>query len=112
MITPELHGGKTTKLVFTILLGLTTAAFTGQALAQGGTWATKTSMLTARGGFATSVVNGVIYTVGGQNSSENSGMGTVEAYDPGSNTWTTKASMSTARVFLGTTVVNGILYAI
>jgi hypothetical protein len=67
-------------------------------------------MPTARQGLGTSVVNGVIYAVGGF---DNAGrpLGTVEAYDSPSDTWTTKASMPTARALLGTSVVNGVIYA-
>ncbi len=40
--------GKMNKGIFTILLGLSVSAFTSQALAQGGTWETKTPMPAAR----------------------------------------------------------------
>ena len=78
----------------------------------GGTWTTKAPMPTARSGLANSVsvVNGVLYAVGGGN---NFGLfATVEAYNPATDTWTTKASMPTARANLGVGVVNGILYAV
>jgi hypothetical protein len=57
------------------------------------------------------VVGGVLYAVGGNNG-DNSGLTTVEAYDPTSDTWTSKASMPTSRYALGVAVVNGILYAV
>jgi hypothetical protein len=66
-------------------------------------------MPTARYGVATSVVNGVIYAVGGNNGGF---LGTVEAYDPASDTWTTKASMPTVRYLLSASVVNGVIYAV
>ena len=75
------------------------------------TWTTKASMPTARWGLATEVVNGVIYAMGGYDSSNNS-VGTVEAYDPVSDTWTTKTSMPTARDLLGASMANGVIYAV
>jgi len=67
-------------------------------------------MPTARLVLASTVVNGVIYAIGGEHSS--AVLGTVEAYDPVSDTRTTKASMPTARFALSTSVVNGIIYAV
>jgi N-acetylneuraminic acid mutarotase len=92
-------------MVFTLFVGLSTV----QLFAQGGTWATKTSMPTPRQQLGTSVVNGLVYAIGGYNESY---LGTVEAYDPASDTWTTKASMPTARNGLSTSVVNGVIYAV
>ena len=88
-----------TKLIFTMLLGFTTAAFTGQALAQG-TWETKMSMPSDHYGFGTGVVNGIIYAVGGINN-QSMNVGTMEAYDPVINTWMPKAPMPTTRHALG-----------
>jgi N-acetylneuraminic acid mutarotase len=70
------------------------------------TWTTKTPMPTVRLGFAVGVVNGILYTVGGD------AAGTVEAYDPVTNAWTTRQPMLTPRSQLGVGVVNGILYAV
>jgi len=67
-------------------------------------------MPTARGYLSTSVVNGILYAVGGGN--ESGVLGTVEAYDPASDTWSTKASIPTARYEFGTSVVNGVIYAV
>src|ERR1044071_5718360 len=55
------------------------------------TWTSKASMPTARGDFGVGVINGVLYAVGGQDSS--GALATVEAYDPLTDTWTTKTSM-------------------
>src|SRR5439155_8125934 len=77
------------------------------------TWTPRASMPTARYALSTSVVNGVIYAVGGYHNGINAGaVGTVEAYDPVSNTWTPKASMPTARGWLSTSVVDGVIYAV
>jgi len=69
------------------------------------TWTTKAPMPTPRLTFAVGVVNGILYTVGGD------AAGTVEAYDPLTNTWTTKQPMLTPRSGIDVGVVNGILYA-
>jgi len=71
------------------------------------TWETKTDMPTPRAGLSTSVVDGVIYTIGGW-----WGWTTVEAYDSVANTWVMKAPMPTIRSHFSTSVVNGIIYAI
>jgi N-acetylneuraminic acid mutarotase len=70
------------------------------------TWTTKAAMPTPRLGFGVGVVDGILYTVGGD------AAGTVEAYDPVTNTWTTRQPMLTARSGLDVGVVNGILYAV
>ena len=72
-----------------------------------GRWATKSPMPTARWQPTVGVVNGVLYAVGGTNTTGL--LSTVEAYDPATNTWTTKAAMPTARAGLGGGVVNGVL---
>jgi hypothetical protein len=100
-----------TKLIFTMLLGFTAAAFTGQALAQGGTWTTKTPMPTASDAAGAASIDGIVYAVGGGDVSCNP-YSTVEAYDPATDTWTTKAPMPTPRYQLAVVAVNQILYAI
>ncbi len=93
-----------------LLLGF---ALTGQALAQGGTWATKTPMPTARWGLSAGVVDGKLYAVGGVPAQFTCDfLATNEAYDPITNLWSIKASMPTARESLAVGVVNGILYAV
>lgn len=67
-------------------------------------------MPTARAALSASVVNGILYAVGGSNNTGT--LGTVEAYDPASNSWTTDASMPTARFGLSTSVVNDVIYAV
>lgn len=75
------------------------------------TWSTKAPMPTPRHSFGVSVVNGILYTVGGYAFSCLCSVPTVEAYDPRTDTWTTKAPMPTARNGLVTGMVNGIIYA-
>jgi N-acetylneuraminic acid mutarotase len=56
-----------------------------------------------------SVVNGVLYALGGSNGNA---LNTVEAYDPATNTWTTKAPMSTPRWEFASGVISGKIYAL
>lgn len=74
------------------------------------TWARKADMPTPAEGLSTSVVNGIIYAIGG------AGWGGVShlayAYDPATDMWTRKADMPTARWVLSTSAVNGMIYAI
>jgi len=67
-------------------------------------------MPTARADFGVAALNGSLYAVGGYYRVD--ALGTVEAYDPGTNSWTTKAPMPTARLGLGVGVVNGVLYTV
>ena len=74
------------------------------------TWATKTSMPTARAFMASGVVNDKIYAIGGWNGS--SVFTKVEEYNPANDTWTTKTSMPTDRWGLAAGVVSDKIYAI
>ena len=79
--------------------------------AEGGKWAKKADMPTARSGLSVSVVNGKIYAVGGLVPG-NRVVSTVEEYDPATDTWTKKTDMSIGRHGLVTCAVNGRIYAI
>ena len=82
-------------------------------LAQGDTWTKKADMPTARGALSTSVVNGIIYAIGGSAGGANpAGVAIVQAYDPATNIWTNKSNMPTLRVIFSTSVVDGKIYAI
>ena len=61
----------------------------------------------AKWALSTSVVNGIIYVVGGYGV-----VSTVEAYDPATDTWTEKPDIPTPRGSLRSESVNGKLYAI
>jgi N-acetylneuraminic acid mutarotase len=81
------------------------------------TWTKKADMPTARCGLATSVVNGIIYAIGGQGPGfgPNAGGGffsTVEAYDPVKDNWTDKAKMPSEKCSFGTCAVNEKIYTI
>jgi N-acetylneuraminic acid mutarotase len=73
------------------------------------TWTRKADMPTARM-TETSVVNGIIYAIGGYSNSVV--IGTVEAYDPVTDTWARKANMPTARGLHSISAVNGKIYAL
>ena len=80
-------------------------------------WTRKTDMPTARTGFATSVVNGKVFVMGGNIQLKRGEFGdistsTVEMYDPKSDTWEQKANMPTARSGVSVSVVDGKIYAI
>jgi N-acetylneuraminic acid mutarotase len=77
-----------------------------------GNWATRADMPTPRWGFATSVVDGKIYAIGGSRSYGLAMLRSVEEYDPATNAWTAKSEMSVAREGLSTSVVDGKIYAI
>ena len=72
------------------------------------TWTRKADMPTSRSFLSTSVVNGLIYAIGGGAP----GKEAVEVYDPTTDTWTTKAPMPTTRYGLDAVVVDGKIYAI
>ncbi|MYC77375.1 sigma-70 family RNA polymerase sigma factor [Candidatus Poribacteria bacterium] len=86
------------------------------------TWERKADMPTARSAASTSVVDGKIYAIGGEevekikvykgwvNKIKN--LPTVEMYDPSTDTWTQKADMPTARSYFSTSVMDGKIYAI
>ena len=86
------------------------------------TWARKANMPTARSAVSTSVVDGKIYAIGGEeiekikaykgSVNKVKDLPTVEMYDPSTDTWTQKADMPTARSYLSTSVMDGKIYAI
>jgi parallel beta-helix repeat protein len=92
-----------------VIVGL--LGITSLTLAQGNPWATKANMPTPRALLSTSVVDGVIYAIGG-GTGPYSDFSTVEAYDPKTDTWTKKINMPTPRAGLSTCAVDGIIYAI
>jgi N-acetylneuraminic acid mutarotase len=73
-------------------------------------WTQKTDMPTRREAASASVVNGIIYVMGGV-APGGVMLDVVEAYDPATDTWTSKAPMPTARHALSTAVVDGKIYA-
>ena len=77
------------------------------SLAAEDTWTTKANMPTARYVLSSSVVDGIIYAIGGDAGSRAS---VVEAYDPLTDTWTRKANMPMGRGAGTSSVVNGKIY--
>jgi N-acetylneuraminic acid mutarotase len=74
-------------------------------------WTTKKDMPVAKN-TAASMVDGIIYIIGGLLSGKQLVLSSVEAYDPDADAWEEKADMPTARNCLSTCVVDGIIYAI
>ena len=82
-------------------------------------WKRITELPTKREGFATAVVDGKIYLIGGSRFEAVMpgkrvrgpfDVSTVEAYDPQTNTWQHRAEMPTPRTGAKAAVVNGIIY--
>ena len=76
-------------------------------------WQVISELPTQRTGFATAVVDGRIYLIGGtpfQNRRGPYGLSTVEVYDPKNNSWERVADMPTPRTSAETAVVNGTIY--
>ncbi|MFC1794272.1 kelch repeat-containing protein [Planctomycetota bacterium] len=95
-------------MVLIVILG----ALPSMSFAAAG-WTMKASMSTPRLGFSSSVVDGKIYAIGGKVTAlSNTGVSTVEEYDPATNQWTAKANMPTGRKYLSTSTVGGKIYAI
>ena len=74
------------------------------------TWTTRAPMPTARCHIAAVALNGLIYAVGGTNTSGSARYSTVEIYNPATNSWTKGTPMPTARDQLTAVVIDGILY--
>jgi N-acetylneuraminic acid mutarotase len=73
-------------------------------------WQTLASMPAARQEIATAVLNGLIYVIGGYDSTGQS-TSSVFVYDPQSNTWSTAASLPIANNHGAAAVANGRLFA-
>jgi len=73
---------------------------------------TKSSMTTSRCGHTSSVVNGVIYVIGGWPGGGSTNYDDVEKYNPSTDSWDTKTSMPTARHYASSTVINDEIYVI
>jgi N-acetylneuraminic acid mutarotase len=75
-------------------------------------WTRKADLPTARRWPGVSVVDGIIYTLGGGGVVFGPVTNSVEAYDPRTDKWVAKAKMPTARSALSACAVDGIIYAI
>lgn len=98
-----------------MLFGLLTTALLFMAVsnADANKWQIISELPTLRTGFATAVVDGKIYLIGGtpfQNRRGPYGLSTVEVYDPQTNSWEQVADMPTPRTKAKTAVVNGTIY--
>ena len=81
------------------------------------TWERRANMPTARSAASTSVVDGKIYAIGGEQVEKVKAykgwinkvkdLPTVEMYNPETDTWERKEDMPTARAYLSTSVMDG-----
>jgi len=76
------------------------------------TWSYKSSMPTPRCHLGVVAFNGLIYAMGGTDTSGDVNYSTMEVYNPALDRWTSAASMPTPRTYLGTAVVNNQVWAI
>jgi hypothetical protein len=76
------------------------------------TWAEQTELPTKRCQFTASVMDGIIYVIGGYMPSIDSRTGLVEAYDPMTDTWTRKTDMPTIKTYTSSCIVDGKIYVI
>ena len=96
----------------------TTVPVTAATTAAGTAGDPLTPMPTARDDFGFSVLDGIIYTIGGDiNAFDDANRiscctTVVEAYDPVKNTWSTKTPMPTIRDDFDASLVDGVIYAI
>jgi N-acetylneuraminic acid mutarotase len=73
-------------------------------------WTTRSPMPTPRAHLAVVALNGLIYAIGGTNTSGSIRYQTVEVYNPATDKWTTAPLMPTGRDNVAAGVINGILY--
>ena len=102
-----------TYLTFGILILCALLVTNVADLAAAEKWQIVSELPTQRTGFATAVVDGKIYLIGGtpfQNRRGPYGLSTVEVYDPKTNSWEQVADMPTSRTKAKTAVVNGTIY--
>lgn len=72
-------------------------------------WSFRSPMPTPRVAGATTVVDNIIYTIGGLESESPTGK-VLEAYDPAADRWTAKAPLPEARVYLAAAAYEGKIY--
>lgn len=80
--------------------------------AKGGEWINKADMQDGRIYFATCLVDGKIYAIGGSTKDGLTNLSTVERYDPNTNTWARVADMPSTRRDHSTNAVDGKIYVI
>lgn len=73
-------------------------------------WAILASMPTPRCHLAVVALNGLVYAIGGTNTSGSFWYSNVEVYNPATNSWSAAAAMPTPRSGLAAGVLNGLVY--
>ena len=80
------------------------------------TWAKRADMPTRRDGFATVVIDDIIYAIGGsgwpQVGAGGPALGTIEVYEPRTNRWTKRPDMPNLRTSFATIVIADKIYLI
>jgi len=74
-------------------------------------WEELKSMPKARGALTANFIDGILYAIGGEDSSKKT-LKKTEAYDPTTNTWSTKSSMPTPRHHIASIADDGKIYVI
>jgi N-acetylneuraminic acid mutarotase len=75
-------------------------------------WESRTEFPSGRTGFSATVLDGLIYAVGGSASPGSVGLATVETYDPSQDDWTEAPALNVPRVALASCTLDGEIYAI
>ena len=83
-----------------------------QPIPPGGKWAKKAPMPTPRSDLCASVVNNLIYAIGGRDAILQKRLATVEAYNSVTDTWKKVKDIPTLREEFTTSAVDGKIYAI
>jgi N-acetylneuraminic acid mutarotase len=72
-------------------------------------WKEMQPMSTSRGGIIANIINGILYVIGGQDSSRKT-VNINEAYDPKTDSWKERQAMPTSRHHIASSVVDGKVY--
>lgn len=75
-------------------------------------WTTATAMPTPRCHLAVVADNGLIYAIGGTNTSGNFDYDNVEVYDPATDSWTSKSPLPISLSDVTAAIVHGIIYVV
>jgi N-acetylneuraminic acid mutarotase len=103
-------GDKISKVILAVFFALVVMTASHQAVAQGGTWTTKTPMPSVNAGPMGAVVDDIFYVI--KTITVPLPDQALYAYNPVTDQWTTKTAMPTPRNSFGIGVVDGVIYTI